>query len=60
MSFSKVYDLINTSTLYFCRLDCFREKEKLEGTQPDGSLQFAYDTDNPWQKYEWCNMPNLT
>lgn len=50
MSFSKFQNLITTSSLYFCRLDQF--EDKLECTQPKGSLKFAIATENPWQIYE--------
>lgn len=50
MSFSKFQNLMETSSLYFCRLDKF--KDQLEGTQPQGSLAFALATENPWQMFE--------
>ena len=50
LSFSKFLDLINTSALYFCRLDKF--SDPLECTQPNGSFDFAMGTNNPWQMYE--------
>lgn len=50
MSYSKFQNLIETSSLYFCRLDKF--EDQLECTQPEGSLNFAIATQNPWQMYE--------
>lgn len=50
MSYSKFQSLIETSSLYFCRLDKF--EDQLECTQPDGSLKFAIATENPWQMHE--------
>lgn len=50
MSYSKFQNLMETSAVYFCRLDKF--KDQLEGTQPKGSLKFAHATGNPWQMYE--------
>lgn len=50
MSYPKFADMIETSSLYFCRLDVFQDK--LEGTQPDGSMYFAINTQNPWQIQE--------
>ncbi len=50
MSYSKFQSLIETSSLYFCRLDKF--EDQLECTQPNGSLDFAIATQNPWQIFE--------
>lgn len=54
MSYSKFQNLMETSSVYFCRLDKF--DDQLEGTQPQGSLKFALATENPWQMYERCYM----
>lgn len=54
MSYSKFQNLMETSSVYFCRLDKF--EDQLEGTQPQGSLNFAKATENPWQMYERCYM----
>lgn len=50
LSFSKFLDMINTSSLYFCRLDCF--EDKLEATQPEGSKEFVRMSENPGLAYE--------
>ena len=47
LSFPKFLDILETSSLYFRRIDCFDDKR--EATQPDGSLRFAQLTENPWQ-----------
>lgn len=50
MSFSKFLSLLETSALYFCRIDCFIDN--LEATQPKGAGHFAAMTENPWQVFE--------
>lgn len=50
LSLSKFMDLLDTSALYFRRIDCF--EDQLEATQPDGASFFAKTTENPWQLYE--------
>lgn len=50
MSYSKFQSLLESSSLYFCRIDCF--EDKLEATQPAGAMSFAVSTNNPWQIYE--------
>lgn len=50
MSFSKFLSLLETSALYFCRIDCF--SDNLEATQPNGAGRFAATTENPWQVFE--------
>lgn len=50
MSFSKFLDLIETSSLFFCRIDCF--EDNLEATQPDGAHVFSVLTQNPWQVFQ--------
>lgn len=49
LSFSKFLDILETSSLYFRRIDCF--KDKLEATQPYGAAFFAKSTENPWQVF---------
>lgn len=46
--------MIQSSSLFFCRLDKF--EDKLEGTQPPKSREFAVATENPWQVYERMKM----
>lgn len=49
-SLSKFLDLLDSSALYFRRIDYFQDK--LEATQPDGARHFARTTENPWQVFE--------
>ena len=51
LSFPKFLDILETSSLYFRRIDCFDDKR--EATQPDGSLRFAQLTENPWQVFSF-------
>lgn len=50
MSFSKFLNMIETSSLYFCRIDSF--EDKMEATITKGSHYFAKSTQNPWQVFE--------
>lgn len=50
LSLSKFMDLLDTSALYFRRIDCF--EDQLEATQPGGASFFAKATENPWQVFE--------
>lgn len=49
MSFSKFQSLLESSALYFCRIDSF--EDQLEATQPRGAHNFAALTENPWQVF---------
>jgi len=49
MSFSKFLSLLESSALYFCRIDSF--EDQLEATQPAGAKDFAVLTENPWQVF---------
>lgn len=49
MSFSNFFSLLETSALYFCRIDCF--SDNLEATQPKEAERFATITGNPWQVF---------
>lgn len=49
MSFSKFQNLLDSSALYFCRIDSF--EDQLEATQPRGAHTFAVLTENPWQVF---------
>lgn len=49
LSLSKFLDLLDTSALYFRRIDCF--EDPLEARQPGGAHSFAVLTQNPWQVF---------
>jgi len=58
LSFSKLLDLLETSSLYFRRIDCF--DDQLEATQPKSSAAFATVTENPWQVFSYqCTEKQL-